>query len=59
MESAAASDSTGLTAEGGPLDPVLDQRCFTCPAQRQRLEGLTALDENRRVACRRFIAAQD
>jgi hypothetical protein len=28
------------TVEGAPLDPALDRRCFTCPAQRQRLEGL-------------------
>jgi hypothetical protein len=47
FHSAAASGSAGLTIEGAPLDAALDPRCFTRPAQRQRLEGLAGLDQNR------------
>jgi hypothetical protein len=47
FHSAAASGSAGLTVEGAPLDPALDPRCFTRPAQRQRLEGLAGLNQNR------------
>ena len=57
FDSAAASGSAALTVQGTPMDSALDRRWFTCPAQRKRREGPDGLDENRRVACRRFIAA--
>jgi hypothetical protein len=37
---AARCGSAGPSAEDAPLDLALDRRRFTCPAQRQRLEGL-------------------
>jgi hypothetical protein len=57
FDSAAASGSAALSVQGTPMDSALDRRWFTCPAQRKRREGPDGLDENRRVACRRFIAA--
>ena len=53
-----ASDPAGAT-EGAPLNPALDRYCFTCPTRGYRLERLAGLGENRRVACRGFIAAYD
>jgi hypothetical protein len=44
-----AVHDAGPTVEGAPLYPALDRRCFTCPAQRQRVEGLAGLDQNRWV----------
>jgi hypothetical protein len=45
--------------EGSPPHPVLDRRCFTCPARGYRLECLAGLGENRCVARCGLVAADD
>jgi hypothetical protein len=47
------------TAEGVPLDPALDRRCFTCPTRGQYIERLLGLDEDRSFTGSDLVAAKD